>query len=82
MTVSALPDERGHFGAYGGCYVPETLMTALDELLRVYETARCDPAFEKEFRYYLGDYVGRPSPLYYAERLTENLGGAKIYLKR
>ena len=82
MTVSALPDERGHFGAYGGCYVPETLMAALDELLRVYETARCDPAFEKEFRYYLGDYVGRPSPLYYAERLTENLGGAKIYLKR
>lgn len=82
MTVTALPDERGHFGVYGGCYVPETLMTALDELLQVYEAARRDPTFEKEFRYYLGDYVGRPSPLYYAERLTEYLGGAKIYLKR
>ena len=82
MTGTALPDVRGHFGGFGGRYVPETLMTALDELLTVYETARKDPAFEDEFRYYLKDYVGRPSPLYYAERLTETLGGARIYLKR
>ena len=82
MTGIALPDERGHFGVFGGRYVPETLMTALDELLDVYETARRDPAFDEEFRYYLGDYVGRPSPLYFAERLTDTLGGARIYLKR
>ncbi len=82
MTATTLPDQSGHFGAFGGRYVPETLMTALDELLDVYETARQDPVFEEEFRYYLRDYVGRPSPLYYAERLTEALGGARIYLKR
>ena len=57
-------------------------MTALDELLEVYEAAKRDPAFEDEFRYFLADYVGRPSPLYFAERLTESLGGARIYLKR
>ncbi len=82
MTGNVLPDARGHFGVFGGRYVPETLMTALDELLDVYETARRDPAFEEEFRYYLGDYVGRPSPLYFAEALTDTLGGARIYLKR
>ena len=82
MTATTLPDRRGHYGIFGGRYVPETLMTALDELLEVYEEARRDPAFEDEFRYYLRDYVGRPSPLYYAERLTETLGGARIYLKR
>ena len=82
MTATTLPDRRGHYGIFGGRYVPETLMTALDELLEVYEEAKRDPAFEEEFRYYLRDYVGRPSPLYYAERLTETLGGARIYLKR
>jgi tryptophan synthase beta chain len=82
MTAITLPDQRGHFGIFGGRYVPETLMTALDELLEVYEAAKGDPEFEEEFRYYLRDYVGRPSPLYYAERLTQTLGGARIYLKR
>jgi len=76
------PDDRGHFGQYGGRYVAETLMPALLELEEAYETARQDPEFEKDFKYYLNHYVGRPSPLYYAERLTEELGGAKIYLKR
>jgi len=77
-----LPDESGHFGTYGGRYVPETLMAALDELVSVYEEARIDPSFRNEFDYYLRDYVGRPSPLYFAERLTQTLGGARIYLKR
>jgi len=77
-----LPDESGHFGIYGGRYVPETLMAALDELVSVYEEARIDPSFRNEFDYYLRDYVGRPSPLYFAERLTQTLGGARIYLKR
>lgn len=76
------PDDRGHFGQYGGRYVAETLMPALLELEEAYDTARQDPEFEKDFKYYLNHYVGRPSPLYYAERLTEELGGAKIYLKR
>lgn len=76
------PDERGHFGQYGGRYVAETLMPALLELEEAYAEARKDPEFQKEFTYYLDHYVGRPSPLYYAERLTEELGGAKIYLKR
>ena len=77
-----LPDEVGRFGAFGGRYVPETLIPALDELTRVYEKARRDPAFRKELQYYLRHYVGRPTPLYYAERLTKKLGGAQIYLKR
>ncbi len=76
------PDERGHFGQYGGRYVAETLMPALLELESAYIQARQDPAFEQEFQYYLKHYVGRPSPLYYAERLSRKLGGAKIYLKR
>lgn len=76
------PDERGHFGQYGGRYVAETLMPALLELEDAYAEARQDPEFQKEFKYYLEHYVGRPSPLYYAERLSEELGGAKIYLKR
>jgi tryptophan synthase beta chain len=79
---TTLPDEQGHFGIFGGRYVPETLMTALDELLVTYEQAKEDPAFQEELRYYLTDYVGRATPLYYAARLTEALGGAKIYLKR
>lgn len=76
------PDERGHFGQYGGRYVAETLMPALLELEQAYAKARQDPEFHREFKYYLKHYVGRPSPLYYAQRLSEELGGAKIYLKR
>lgn len=77
-----LPDLNGHFGIFGGCFVPEVLMPALKELTLAYRKAKNDPVFQKEFRYYLKDYVGRPSPLYFAERLTRRLGGAKIYLKR
>ena len=76
------PDERGHFGEYGGRYVAETLMPALLELEEAYAAASKDPGFREEFEYYLQHYVGRPSPLYYAQRLSEELGGAKIYLKR
>ncbi|WP_029911624.1 tryptophan synthase subunit beta [Pelobacter seleniigenes] len=76
------PDQRGHFGLYGGRYVAETLMPALLELEQAYAGVRQDPEFYREFEYYLKNYVGRPSPLYYAKRLSEELGGAKIYLKR
>jgi len=76
------PDERGHFGQFGGRYVAETLMPALLELEEAYRQALADPSFQREFAYYLQHYVGRPSPLYFASRLTEHLGGAKIYLKR
>src|SRR5919112_4341301 len=81
-TTTALPDKRGRFGPYGGRYVPETLMPALLELEEVYQGTRRDKRFQAEFRRYLKDYVGRPTPLYFAERLTKRLGGAKIYLKR
>src|SRR5213594_3106731 len=77
-----LPDALGHFGPYGGRYVPETLMHPLQELEEEYERARKDPAFQEEFEYYLREFCGRPTPLYFAERLTRELGGAKIYLKR
>ena len=77
-----LPDARGHFGAYGGMYVPETLMTPLFELLEVYQTARQDPLFQQELDFQLREFAGRPTTLYLAERLTEHCGGAKIYLKR
>jgi len=77
-----LPDELGHFGPYGGRYVPETLIPALDELTAQYEKAKSDPEFARELDYYLAEYVGRPTPLYFAERLTKQLGGAKVYLKR
>ncbi len=77
-----LPDERGHFGVYGGRFVPETLMTALAELEEAYLEARADADFQAEFEYYLREYAGRPNPLYYAEKLTKYLGGARIYLKR
>ena len=77
-----LPDKYGHFGAFGGRYVPETLMPALLELEKAYEHYRRDREFKEEFEYYLRQYVGRPNPLYYAEKLTKKLGGAKIYLKR
>jgi tryptophan synthase beta chain len=76
------PDERGHFGIYGGRFVAETLMPLILELEKAYAAAKNDPAFHKEMTGYLKDYVGRPSPLYFAERLTDHLGGAKIYLKR
>jgi tryptophan synthase beta chain len=78
----SLPDLKGHFGPYGGQFVPETLMPALEELTAAYLEARMDHGFQEEWQYYLKYYVGRPSPLYYAQRLTERLGGAKIYLKR
>ncbi len=80
--MSNLPDDKGYFGAYGGRYVPETLMTALLELEQGYMECREDPGFIGELNYYLQQYCGRPTPLYYAERLTKWLGGAKIYLKR
>lgn len=76
------PDKRGHFGIYGGRYVPETLMPALKELEEAYAHYKNDREFKQEFRFYLEQYVGRPSPLYFAEKLTRKLGGAKIYLKR
>ena len=77
-----LPDAGGHYGRYGGVFVPETLMTALEELGAAYEAAKKDPAFQAELRQHLKDFAGRPSPLYFAERLTQHCGGAKIYLKR
>ena len=80
--MTQFPDARGRFGAFGGRYVPETLVPALDELTKEYEKARRDPKFKTELAYYLRQYVGRPTSLYYAERLTKKLGGAKIYLKR
>ena len=80
--LSKVPDRRGHFGVYGGRYVAETLMPALTELERAYGKARRDRSFRKEFQFYLREYVGRETPLYFAERLTQKLGGAKIYLKR
>ncbi len=77
-----LPDARGHFGPYGGTFVAETLIEALDELKRAYAAAKTDAAFEAEFEYELKHYVGRPSPIYHARRWSELLGGAQIYLKR
>src|SRR4051812_29299575 len=82
MRMYDLPDARGHFGPYGGVFVAETLTQALDELRAAYERARKDPEFEAEFRYELKHYVGRPSPIYFAKRLTEECGGAGIYIKR
>ena len=76
------PDLRGHFGQFGGRYVAETLMPALLELEESYNQCQSDPLFQSEYASYLKDYVGRPSPLYFARRLTEHLGGGKIYLKR
>ncbi|MBN9122170.1 MAG: tryptophan synthase subunit beta [Planctomycetes bacterium] len=81
-SVSSVPDNRGRFGPYGGRYVPETLMFALDQLDAAYREAQADPAFNAEFQRLLHDYVGRPSRLYFAERLTKQAGGARIYLKR
>lgn len=78
----ALPNDKGHFGPYGGRYVPETLMHPLQELEEEYRKAQEDADFQNELQYYLREFCGRPTPLYYAERLSQALGGAKIYLKR
>ncbi len=78
----SFPDKHGHFGIFGGKYVPETLMAPLEELERAYLSIKRDPLFQSELRSCLKDYVGRPTPLYFAERLTEELKGARIYLKR
>ncbi|MGA7159584.1 MAG: tryptophan synthase subunit beta [Bacteroidota bacterium] len=77
-----LPDKTGHFGVYGGRYIPETLLPAVEELTSRYLQLRDDADFQEEFRYYLKNFVGRETPLYFAERLTSHAGGAKIYLKR
>ncbi|PLX79817.1 MAG: tryptophan synthase subunit beta [Desulfuromonas sp.] len=82
MNDYQFPDKAGHFGQFGGRYVAETLMPALAELEEAYRKTQGDPAFQREFDYHLRHYVGRPSPLYFARRLTEHLGGAKIFLKR
>src|SRR2546428_9680911 len=82
MKMRELPDERGHFGRYGGVFVAETLVHALDELKRAYEACRKDPEFVAEFEYELKHYVGRPSPVYHAKRWSQMLGGAQIYIKR
>ena len=81
-TYRAGPDADGHFGLYGGRYVAETLMPLILAVEAAYNAAKADPAFQAELDYYLEHYVGRPSPLFFAERLTRHFGGAKIYLKR
>src|ERR1700719_1636783 len=81
-TFRGGPDERGHFGIYGGRFVAETLMPLVLAVDEAYAEARRDPGFQTELDYYLEHYVGRPSPLYFAERLTRHFGGAKLYLKR
>jgi tryptophan synthase beta chain len=81
-ATASLPDAQGHFGPFGGRYVPETLMHPLMELEAEYSKAQRDPVFQDELSYYLREFCGRPTPLYFAERLTRDLGGAKIYLKR
>ncbi len=82
MQMYDLPDEHGHFGKYGGVFVAETLIHALDELRQAYQRYRNDPEFQAEFAYELKHYVGRPSPIYHAKRLSQQLGGAQILLKR
>lgn len=81
-AMAALPDDKGRFGDFGGRFVPETLMSAVEELEREYAAAQADEAFRAQMRTLLARYVGRPTPLYYAENLTAELGGARIYLKR
>ncbi|MCX8075468.1 MAG: pyridoxal-phosphate dependent enzyme, partial [Aquificaceae bacterium] len=85
MTITkvyTLPDKRGYFGEFGGKFVPETLMYAIEELEKAYLQVKDDPTFWEELQTYLKDFAGRPTPLYYAGRLTEYAGGARIYLKR
>jgi tryptophan synthase beta chain len=81
-TYRSGPDETGHFGIYGGRFVAETLMPLILEVEKAYGAARRDPSFQRDFDWYAKHYIGRPSPLYFAERMTEHLGGAKIYFKR
>ena len=81
-TLRAGPDDDGHFGIFGGRYVAETLMPLILEVEKTYDNIKEDPSFQKDVENYLNDFVGRPSPLFYARRLTEHLGGAKIYFKR
>ncbi len=76
------PDVKGYYGRYGGRFVPETLIPALDSIEEAYRDLQADPAFHQEFNYYMKHYVGRETPLYYAQRLSQELGGARIYLKR
>jgi len=82
MRMHDLPDEKGHFGRYGGVFVSETLMAALEELKDAYFRSAADPAFQAEFEHDLKYYVGRPSPIYHARRWSEHHGGAQLYLKR
>ena len=82
QKLASFPDSQGHFGAFGGNFTPETLYAALQQLTEAYETAKNDPEFLSELQRHLSEYVGRPTPLYFAERLTEHTGGAKIYFKR
>src|SRR5579862_671772 len=81
LSTVESPDAAGHFGPYGGRYVPEVLMAPLEELERAYAEARADPAFQNELKDLLANYAGRPTPLYHAKRLSE-MHGAKIYIKR
>ncbi len=81
-TKTTLPDQLGHYGIFGGRYVSETLMPAILQLEKAYMEIKDDPKFKEELNYYLSEYVGRPTPLYFAQRMTDELGGAKIYLKR
>src|SRR3954466_1051438 len=81
-ATTSVPDAAGHFGPYGGIYIPETLVAAVEELAVEYEKAKNDPAFQEEFDYYLREFVGRPSRLYHCRRLTQKLGGAQVYAKR
>lgn len=81
-VLERLPDEKGYFGDFGGRFVPETLMYALEELERAYEEIKHDQSFWQELNQLLKDFAGRPTPLYFAKRLTEYAGGAKIYIKR
>ena len=82
MKPATQPDSLGHWGPYGGCFVPETLMAPLAELTSAYEAARADESFQRELDLLLRDFAGRPTPLFYAQRLTQQAGGARIYLKR
>jgi len=80
--VYALPDARGYFGGFGGRFVPETLMAALEELTEAYNAIGQDKSFLEELEHHLRVYAGRPTPLYFAARLTQHCGGARVYLKR
>src|SRR5262245_58593222 len=82
MNFTAMPDAGGHFGPYGGSFVPETLMHPLEELKAAYAEARNDESFQREFETILRNFVGRPTPITFASRMTAHLGGAQIYLKR